>query len=72
MNEYFARTVSFPAPIVGDESTRYISAESPQAALDAIRKDWRHPCDLHTASIYASADAYHKRLTPLAVYSFSQ
>lgn len=66
MTEYFIQARSFAAPFVSDESTAYVQAETPEAALTAFAADYRHPMGLYAAEAYESADAYHKRQEPLA------
>lgn len=66
MTEYFINARSFAAPFVSDTDTSYESAESPQAALNAYAARYNHPAGLYAAEAYDSADAYHKRVKPLA------
>lgn len=57
--EFFVRAASFGAPFFSDVSEEYIKAPSPEAALVAFAKDYKHPAGLYSAAAYASADAYH-------------
>lgn len=66
MPEYFIFANSFAAPFFSDDSTSYISAETPQAALTKFAAEYSHPCGLYAAICYASADAMHKKQQPLA------
>jgi hypothetical protein len=66
MPEYFIMATSFAAPFFSDTSDGYVTAETPEAALERFAADYRHPCGLYAAVCYASADAYHKGETPLA------
>lgn len=66
MREFFVVANSFAAPFVSDTSTRFVTAESPQAALEKFAGEYSHKCGLYAAECYESADAYHKRERPLA------
>lgn len=66
MPEYFIHAASFAAPFVSDESTGFVTADSPEAALVAFAESYRHSAGLYAADAYASADAYHKREKRLA------
>lgn len=65
MAEYFIISRSFAAPFFSDESTGFVAAETPEAALEAYAASYPHPCGLYSAAAYASADAYHKNENPL-------
>jgi hypothetical protein len=59
--EYFIIANSFAAPFFSDESTHFVKADSPEAALQQFaEKEYDHPCGLYSAAVYASSDAYHK------------
>ncbi len=71
MTEYFVYATTFPAPLVGDESTSYIEANTPKEAWEKQRQemivrrgeeefDWMFYCE-----VYLNADAYHKKQKPL-------
>lgn len=64
--EYFIVANSFAAPFFSDESTGFVRAESPEAALEQYAETYQHPCGLYAAVAYESADAYHKNERPLA------
>lgn len=66
MSEYFIDARSFAAPFVSDSSTHYVTADSPQAALEKFAKQYRHPCGLYAADCYARADDLHKGRKALA------
>ena len=66
MTEYFIRASSFAAPWFSDNSSGYVPAASPEAALRKFAKSYSHPCGLYAAMCYASADAYHKGEKALA------
>jgi hypothetical protein len=67
MTEFFIHATSFAAPFVGDETTGYVQAETPEAALEKYAATiYGHPCGLYAADCYASADAFHKRQPRLA------
>jgi hypothetical protein len=64
--EFFIRANSFAAPFFSDESTHYVEADTPEAALEALAADYSHPAGLYAAVAYATADAFHKGEEPLA------
>lgn len=66
MTEFFIQANSFAAPFFSDDSTAYVEAETPEAALEQFAGDYRHPCGLYAAEVYASSDAMHKGKKPLA------
>lgn len=68
MKEYFVVANSNAAPFFSDESTHYVSADSPESALGKFMVSYTHPCGLYSANVYANADAYHKHTEPLAIY----
>ena len=65
MNEYFVWTCSNPAPFVGDPSTEFVEAQTPEEALGLVRGHYKHPCELYSAIVYKDATDYHKQRTPL-------
>ena len=64
--EYFVVTNSFAAPFFSDQGNMFVTAISPQEALEIATKRYTHPCGLYSAGCYASADAYHKGQKVLA------
>ena len=60
MPEYFVVANSFAAPMVSDQSLKYMEADSPQKALARFKREYDHPCGLYAVAIYLNADAYHK------------
>lgn len=66
MTEYFIHAESRPAPLVPDDWTEYVEAETPEKALLAVAARCRHCAGLDTAAAYPSADAFHKEQPPLA------
>ena len=64
--EFFIVSNSFAAPFVSDQSTGYVNGETAEAALKRFTAEYRHPAGLYAAAAFVSADAYHKRATPLA------
>lgn len=66
MPEFFVRTVSKPAPFVGDEGFQYAEGPSPQEVLLETVGGYKHPFRLYGVRVYANADAYHKGESPLA------
>lgn len=66
MKEYFIFATSFAAPFCSDTSHEFVTAESPQAALEQFAGSYGHPCGLYAAACYESAEAYHKGQNPLA------
>lgn len=66
MSEYFIHATSFAAPFFSEESTGYIEADSPTAALERFAAKYSHPAGLFAADVYASSDAYHKGQERLA------
>jgi hypothetical protein len=63
--EYFVAANSFAAPVVSVTSTQHIVASGPLEALERFIADYRNPAALFAASVYESADAYHKAAEPL-------
>jgi len=68
LNEYFIVANSFAAPFVSDKSEAWWNGISPEDALLAFRKEYKHPCGLYCAYLYADANAYKKKEQPLATY----
>ena len=68
MNEYFVVANSNAAPFFSDTSTQHVKGDSPGEALVEFVKDYKHPCGLYAAQLFASADAYHKHEPHLAEY----
>lgn len=66
MPEFFIQTNSFAAPIFSDSGSQYVTAETPEAALEKLASEYGHPAGLYAAVCYASADAMHKDQPPLA------
>lgn len=64
--EYFIRANSFAAPFFSDESSGYVTASTPEEALEKYAMEYKHPCGLYAAACYDSADALHKGKEPLA------
>jgi hypothetical protein len=64
--EYFVTARSFAAPFVSDTSDGYVTAETPQQALEQFAANYKHPMGLYAAEAWASADAYHKGEKSLA------
>ena len=65
--EYFCVIHSKPAPFVGDESFKYVEANSPVDAAKKIDGEFRHPAGLHAIYIFLDANEYHKRRKPMLV-----
>jgi len=68
MKEFFIRTVSFPAPIVGDVSTSYIMGKDHCDALWNAFHEYSHPCGLFYIEVFNNADEFHKQVRPLVTY----
>lgn len=68
MSEYFIKAHSFAAPFCSDESPHFIEAETPEAALERLAAEYRHPCGLYSANAYADANAMHKGAKPLSIW----
>lgn len=68
MNEFYIETNSFAAPIVSDRGYRYVMAETPEAALETVARQYQHPAGLYAAAAYTSADAKNKGEKPLAMW----
>ena len=68
MNEYFIVANSNAAPVVSDESTHYVKGRFPRSAMNKFIKTYKHWCGLFAASLYESADAYHKDEGPLLCF----
>jgi len=66
MTEYFVVTTSFAAPFFSDEDERFVDADSPEAALEKVAREYKHPAGLYAALCYADANAKAKREKPLA------
>lgn len=66
--EFFVWANSNAAPFFSDESTGYVDADDPTSALAIFVNDYSHPAGLYAANVYASADAYHKKEAPLAMF----
>jgi hypothetical protein len=66
MPEYFIKANSFAAPFFSDDSSGFVEAGSPEAALESFATAYSHPAGLYAAAAYASADAFHKGEGPLA------
>jgi hypothetical protein len=66
MTEYFVVADSFAAPFVSDRTEKHVIHDTPESALECFAETYRHPAGLYAASLYASADAYHKGADPLA------
>jgi hypothetical protein len=66
MIEFFVVANSFAAPFLSDTSEHYVTAETPQAALEQFALDYSHPCGLYAARAYRNVDAFHKREKYLA------
>lgn len=64
--EYFVVANSNAAPFVSDQSTGFVTGNSPEGALLHFAYTYRHPCGLYAADLYADATAYHKGAKPLA------
>jgi hypothetical protein len=58
--EFFIQANSFAAPFFSDTSWEFVTAETPEAALESFAANYEHPCGLYAAACYESADAYHK------------
>jgi hypothetical protein len=68
MTEWFVVAASFAAPFISDPSTHFVTAASPEAALEQLTLEYRHPAGLYAAQVYASAEAFHKGFKPLATW----
>lgn len=68
MSDYFIRANSFAAPFFSDDSSSYQAGETPEKALLAFAKAYKHPAGLYAALAYTSADAYHKGEPALATW----
>lgn len=66
MTEFYIETNSFAAPFFSDGGHRYVSAATPQEALEIAAREYKHPCGLYSAAAYTSADAMNKGEKPLA------
>lgn len=66
MTEWFIVANSFAAPFCSDQSTGFVAATNPRAALLQFAAAYRHPAGLYAADCFASADGYHKGAKPLA------
>jgi hypothetical protein len=64
MPEYFVITISFPAPVCGDQSEKYVQADNPIDAWQKAEKSYSHPFGLFSVQVFKSADDYHKKNTP--------
>lgn len=68
MREYFVRANSFAAPLMSDQSTAFVGADSAAEALRQFADSYNHPAGLYSAAAYASADAFHKGEPLLATW----
>lgn len=68
MAEYFITARSCAAPFFSDPSDGYVEAPTAHEALRRFKKSYKHPAGLFAAEAWASADAYHKNVGPLAEY----
>lgn len=64
--EFFIVAESFAAPFCSDRSTEFVVAESPEAALERFAAEYKHPCGLYSATVFESAEAFHKNRDALA------
>jgi hypothetical protein len=60
MPEYFVKTNSFAAPFVSDRSSRFVTADTPEEAMDIVIQEYSHPCGLYSAYLYTDANAEAK------------
>jgi len=66
--EFFIVANSKAAPIVSDTSHFFAEGETAAAVRDLAVAEYDHPAGLYALNVYASADAYHKKQDPLAVW----
>jgi len=66
VTEYYVVTTSFAAPFFSDTDRRWVEAESPEAALEKVAREYSHPCGLYAAVCYEDANAEAKGKKPLA------
>lgn len=64
--DYFIHAATFAAPFVSDTITRYIAAETPEAAIDQLVGEYRESVGIYAADAFATADDYHRGRAALA------
>ncbi len=72
MIEYYIDGSSNAAPFFGDSIGGYVTASSPQAALQQFINSNPHPCGVYALACYASADDKMKGHKPLAQWMSSK
>lgn len=65
MDEYFVFSNSFAAPFFSDPSSGFVSADTPEQAMEKFVKEYKHPCGLYSAALFSDANSYHKGDKPL-------
>jgi len=58
--KFFITARSFAAPFFSDTSEEYVSAATPEQALEKFAARYDHPCGLFAAEAWRSADDYHQ------------
>lgn len=66
MPEFFISATTFAAPFVSDRIDTYEDAATPQEAVLTVVERHRDGIGIYAANAFASADAYHKKQSPLA------
>lgn len=66
MPRYFVVAESFAAPFFSDSSTGFQDGPTPEDTLEAFAAEYKHPCGLYAAMLYADANAYHEGQKALA------
>lgn len=64
--DYFVHATTFAAPFVSETVTKYVAAESPEAALTQIVEQYKSSLPIYAADAYATADAFHRKQSALA------
>jgi hypothetical protein len=64
--DYFVHAATFAAPFVSEEITRYIAAETPEAAVETLVGEYRESVGIYAADAFATADDYHRGNSALA------
>jgi hypothetical protein len=64
--DYFVHAATFAAPFMSETITRYVVADTPQAAIEQLVGEYREGVGIYAADAYATADDYHRARTALA------
>lgn len=66
--EYFVHSNSWAAPVVSDEAQGFVSGANPEEAMENFVAEYKHPCGLYAAHLYASPYSFHEREKPLVTW----